>query len=186
MPVPTQDDQDIISEYLRVIQDRIIAPLRTTGVKTYCTATLLILFPAIDSLGKLHHVDNKAGSNARIRDFLDYMGGDYGAMKKELLALRNSLLHNAINVESFLSNADLPPGQHLTKMGTTGYVYVDTPTMCRDFELAFNRFQVELQQNPAMMARVAAKLVRETQNPWDVTSDGPVPSQAPISFIRTR
>ncbi len=66
-----------IEEYLDVIQVRIVEPIQKTGIDRYCTATLLLLFAAIDGLGKVIHANAKAGSNERIRAFLDYMGGNY-------------------------------------------------------------------------------------------------------------
>src|SRR5687768_2036022 len=98
----TSQEQHRIEEYLRVIQERILAPIEKTEVQQYFTATLLLLFAAIDGLGGLLHSNDAAGSNKRILCFLDYMGGDYALNKKQLLKLRNYLVHSAINVESFL------------------------------------------------------------------------------------
>ena len=68
-----------IDEYLDVIQSRIIEPIEKANISQYCAATLLLLFAALNGLGKLIHDNPKAGSNDRIRAFLDYMGGNYGA-----------------------------------------------------------------------------------------------------------
>jgi hypothetical protein len=51
-------DKDKIDEYLHVIDERILAPIQKTEVRYYCTATLLLLFAAIDGLGKLLHLNN--------------------------------------------------------------------------------------------------------------------------------
>lgn len=114
------------------------------------------------------------------------MGPAYGAVKAELWELRNSLVHNAINVESFLSHTDVPAGPHLTKMGASGFVYVDTQIMCRDFESAFKRFRAELQQDRAKCKDVADRLKLKTEEPWDIASGGPAPSQALIEFVTVR
>ena len=95
----TRQDQEKIDAYLDIIQERILAPVQNTEIRLSCTATLLLLFAAIDGLGKLLHPDDKAGSNERIRRFLDYVGGDYAVHKKRLLGLRHSLVHNAINLD---------------------------------------------------------------------------------------
>ena len=116
MPDQTSEEQEKIDEYLRVIKERILAPIQKTDVRRYSTATLLLLFAAIDGLGKLLHRNNTAGSNQRILGFLDYMGGGYRVHKKELLSLRNSLVHNAINVASFLSQTEMGRDTHLKKM----------------------------------------------------------------------
>ena len=96
-----QDDEVKIEEYLKVIEERILAPIQTTEVRQSCTASLLLLFAAIDWLAKLIHPNKNAEVGERIRTFLNYMGGDYAVNKKEIYDLRNSLVHNAINVESF-------------------------------------------------------------------------------------
>lgn len=161
----TSQDQAKIAEYLRVIEERILAPIRKTEVRDYSTATLLLLFAAIDGLGKLLHPNNKAGSNERIRGFLDYMGGNYKLHKKELLALRNSLVHNAINVASFLSRAEIGNDQHLKKMSPTDFIYVNTMVMYEDFVNTFGRFQTDIQNDLVMMKRAADRLE------WKETAD---------------
>ena len=47
---PSQD-QDKIGRYLEVIEKRILGPIGDTEIRSYCTATLLLLFAAIDGLG---------------------------------------------------------------------------------------------------------------------------------------
>jgi hypothetical protein len=79
------EDREKIDQYLKVIQERILAPIHNTEVHRYCTATLLLLFAAIDGLGKLLVPDDTAGVNERIRGFLEYMGGAYEGCEKGLL-----------------------------------------------------------------------------------------------------
>ena len=80
----TNQDLEKVEEYLRVIQERILAPIRETEIHHSCTATLLLLFSAIDGLGKLLHPNKKARCVKRISEFLDYMGGGYADHKTEL------------------------------------------------------------------------------------------------------
>ena len=119
-------DQEKVSEYFRVIQERILLPIEKTEIREFCTATLLLLFAAIDGLGGLLHSTNGAGSNARIRRFLEYMGDDYSATKKQLLALRNFVVHSAVSAESFLSKTEMGRDQHLKTVGAAGFIYVNT------------------------------------------------------------
>jgi len=182
-------DQDKIDEYLRVIQERILSPIQETDVKNYSTATLLLLFAAIDGLGKLLHPEDEAGSNKRIRGFLDYMGGGYEIYKKELLALRNSLVHNAINVASFLSRTEMGYDKHLKKMGSDDFIHVNTMVMYKDFVSAFNRFQVDFKDDKKMIKRAADRLEwREATEPleWGENNplDTPTPTlPPPVEFI---
>lgn len=173
--------QDKITEYLRVIQERILAPIQKTEVRDYCTATLLLLFAAIDGLGKLLHPDDMAPPSQRIRKFLDYMGGDYKVQKKELLRLRNSLVHNAINVESFLSHTEMGSDQHLKRIGAADFIYVNTMVMYEDFVAAFGRFRADIEHDPAMMKRAADRLEWREDNPL-YGPDSPTPPP-PIEFI---
>ena len=93
----TPDDIDKVEAYLTIIKDRILAPIQNTDIQQFCTATLLLLFAAIDGLGKLLHQDKCARPGKRIEKFLDFMGGDYSTHKPQLLKLRHSLVHDAIH-----------------------------------------------------------------------------------------
>ena len=183
------DNQMKVDEYLTIIQDRILAPIQRTEIRDFCTATLLLLFAAIDGVGKLIHPNITAGSNERIRYFLDYMGGDYSARKKELLKLRNSLVHNAINVESFLSHTEIGVDQHLKKMGSAEFIYVNTTIMHKDFVDAFQRFRSEIQSDQNKLQRAANRLEWREDNAWNSQEvpDMAVPSlPPPVEFIYAR
>ena len=169
------EDQSKIEAYLQVIQDRILAPIQSTELRRYCTATLLLLFAAIDGVGKLLAPGNAAGSTERIRQFLAYMGGDYERCKKELLKLRHSLVHNAINVESYLSQTETGADQHLKKIGAAGFIYVDTMVMSHDFVAAFDKFRADIQQNIAMMKRAADRLEWKEDDPFSDPNVSPPP-----------
>ena len=177
------DDEMNINEYLSVIQDRILAPIQKTEIREFCTATLLLLFAAIDGLGKLIHPDDRAGSNERIRSFLDYMGGDYSTRKKELLKLRQSLVHNAINVESFLSHAGMSTDQHLKDICAAGFIYVNTMTMYRDFLDAFQRFRIEIEHDKVKLHSASSRLEWREDIYWDGQdfTDRTIPSLPPSS-----
>jgi hypothetical protein len=180
------ENQKKVDEYLNVIQDRILAPIKNTDIGNSCTAVLLLLFAAIDGLGKLIDPDDKACPSQRIRCFLVYMGGDYGVYKKELLILRHSMVHNAINVESFLSHTKMGADQHLKKMGTADFIYVNTMKMFIDFEEVFKRFRAEIQHDPIMLKRAADRLEWREDNAWSGidTLDVPIPSLPPsVEFI---
>ena len=180
------DNQMKVDEYLTIIQDRILAPIQKTEIGDFCTATLLLLFAAIDGLGKLIHPNIKAGSNKRILCFLDYMGGDYSVRKKELLNLRHSLVHNAINVESFLSHTKMGADQHLKKMGSAEFIYVNTMSMYRDFVDTFQRFRTDVRDDQIKLQSAANRLEWREDNTWNSQEapDEAVPSPPPpVEFI---
>jgi hypothetical protein len=189
MSEQTSQDQEKVEAYLSVIQDRILAPIQTTEIGNYCTATLLLLFAAMDGLGKLLDPSDKAGPMQRLRTSLDHMGGDYAAYERELLALRNSVVHNAINVASFLSHTGIGGNQHLKRVGAAGFIYVNTSTLYTDFLDALTRFRADIQQDPEKLGRAARRLEWREDSPlYDLDiSDTEKPSPPPpVQFIYAR
>jgi hypothetical protein len=67
-------------------------------------------------------------------------------------------VHNAVNVESFLSYIEILDEQHLKRMGAAGFVYVNTSAMYSDFVDAFRRFCADIQNDPAKLKRAANRL----------------------------
>jgi len=183
---------DKVDEYLRIIQERILAPIKRTEIQSSCTATLLLLFAAIDGLGKLLHPKDTAGVTFRINKFLDYMGGEYAVHKQELSKLRNSLVHNAINVESYMSNLsefEINSDLHLKKIGDADFIYVNTVIMANDFEKAFTRFKLNIQNDPVLKERADNRLKWAEVDPDDIpeNSNAARPSPAPpVEFLRTK
>jgi hypothetical protein len=183
MPDQMSKDQEKIDEYLKVIQERILLPIQNMEVQRSCTATLLLLFVAIDSLGKLLDPNDAAGSNQRIRRFLGYMGGDYASRKKDLLKLRNSLVHNAFNVESYLARTESGSEQHLKKLGAAGFLYVNAVVMYKDFVDALGRFRSEIQHDSVMMKSAADRLEWKEDNTFnDLSIPAPTPPP-PVQFL---
>ena len=177
------EEKEKIDEYFDVLHDRIIEPIQKADIGRYCTATLLLLFAAIDGIGKLIHDNPKAGSNDRIRAFLNYMGGNYGKRKEELLALRHSLVHNAINVASYMSQTEIGSDQHLNRIGAGGFMYVNTPIMYNDFVSAFERLKEEFKKNEQMMTRAAERLEWREDDIEDHDLEIPATLPPPVEFI---
>lgn len=184
----TSEDQMRIDEYLRIIKERILVPIEKTDIHQSCTATLLLLFAAIDGLGKLLHPNAKARPKQKILCFLEYMGGDYAINKNILWDLRNSLVHNAINAESFLSMTEIGSEYHLKIFGAAGFVYVNTRRMFSDFVEAYNRFCNDIDDDPELMRQVADRLEWIADNlPDDLGLNIPAPSPAPpVKFVYAR
>jgi hypothetical protein len=183
------EEHDKVNQYLNVIKTRIMEPIRESDISRYCTATLLLLFAGIDGLGKLIHNNDKAGSNERIRVFLDLMGENYGKCKEELLDLRNSLVHNAINIASFmssLSESEMGSEQHLSQIGSVDFIYINTTAMFNDFVRAFERLSEEIKKDEEKMKRAAARLEWRKYDYQD-QYPGPQPTPPPaVYFIWAR
>lgn len=183
------DDQEKVNEYLDIIKQRILAPIKREGIQSSCTATLLLIFAGVDGMGKLLHPKDDAAVTDRIKKFLDFMGGEYADHKRELLRLRHSLVHNAINVESYLSQTVTGGDAHLSKIGAAGFIYVNTLVMSKDFEDAFERFKSEIQNDSAMMERAANRLEWIDDDPLDEPEIPGVASPShpsPVRFIHTK
>ena len=117
------------------------------------------------------------------------MGGYYKIRKKVLSSLWNSLVHNAINVESYLSQTETASDQHLKKIGAAGFIYVNTMIMYKDFEDAFEQFTDDIQHNPELMKRAADRLVLKEDDALDKLDypGGVTPSlPPPVQFISTK
>ena len=180
------EGREKINAYFDVIQERIVDPIQKADISQYCTVTLLLLFAAIDGLGKLIHDDDRAGSNERIRTFLDYMGGNYRIRKQDLLDLRHSLVHNAINVASFMSQTEMGSDQHLTPIGSADFMYVNTTIMYNDFVRAFERLREEFKNDERMMGRAAERLEWREDEDEEQDLDIPVSPPPPVEFIWAR
>jgi hypothetical protein len=111
------------------------------------------------------------------------MGGDYKVHKKELLKLRNFLVHSALNVESFLSQTEMAGDQHLKKVGAADFIYVNTMVMYDNFVGAFRRFRDDIKHNPAMVKRAADRLEWREDNPVDYLNILTPTPPPPVQFI---
>jgi hypothetical protein len=172
-----------IEEYFRVIEQRILGPIQKSEIHRYCTATLLLLFAGIDGLGKLIHPDKNAGCEKRIRAFLSYMGSNYRTREKELYKLRNSLVHNAINVASFMSQTEMGSDQHLKRISSADIIYVNTTIMCHDFVRAFERLREEFKKNGTKIKGAAERLEWREDDCQDQYLDIPATPPPPVVFI---
>lgn len=78
MSEQADEGRENVDEYLGIIEERIVKPLRETDIARYCTATLLLLFPAMDAIGKLiHTTKDKPSHRECMKEFCRYMGNEY-------------------------------------------------------------------------------------------------------------
>ena len=109
-----------VGEYLNLVETRVLKPLASTAVHESCSTTLLLVFAMVDALGKLVHPNTNVGPGQRFKYFLRFLGPEYKKLSKELWKLRNALVHNVINVESYLSWTELEGWVHLQRIGGSG------------------------------------------------------------------
>ena len=172
-----------LTEYLDLIAARVLKPLESDAVQKSCSTTLLLVFATVDALGGLIHPHDDAGNGERSRAFFRFMGPEYAKRFKELWRLRNALVHNAINVESYLSSTELEGWAHLKRIGGSGLIYVNTGLARRDLLEAFRRVRVLFEKDGAAANRAAGRLdwVDDTQEP---VGQEPLPTQpSPVRFV---
>src|ERR1035441_5213079 len=71
-------------EYLDVIREHVIRPLESTTVAESCFAAAMLIFGAMDGLGRLIHPDDHAGAGVRFKAFLPRLGAHYQTCSSEL------------------------------------------------------------------------------------------------------
>lgn len=182
------DTQDKLDEFFRIIDERILTPIKSSQVQSSCTATLMLLFAGIDSLGTLMHPRRNAKVTARIEHFLKFMGGKYSTNSDKLVKLRHSLMHSAINIESYMSRTTTSSEHHLDKIAVTGFIYVSTNKMTSDFEEALVRFKSIIRSDLKIFSQVSSRLEwNEEDYPSEfVNTDEARPSPPPpVQFIQT-
>jgi hypothetical protein len=180
------DNRSPVDEYLNVVETRVLTALSSEAVQQSCSTTLLLIFAAFDALGKLTHPEASAGPGLRFRHFLSFVGKDYEARSKELWKLRNALIHNVINVESYLSSTELEGWAHLQMIGGSGLIYVNSRQASRDLVEAFSRVKTMIATSEDAAQRAGSRLVwvENTGHPLD---DGPVPTPPPpVQFVHAR
>lgn len=149
-------DHSATQEYLRVVREHVIRPLDTTGVADSCFAAAILIFAAIDGLGKLTHPNSKASHGDGFKSFLPRLGESYGNCSKELWQLRNSLAHNAMNVACFMSKTEDARGEHLEEY--QGYVFVHTGSLLDDFRSAVDSLEQQFRTDDNLLQAVESRL----------------------------
>jgi hypothetical protein len=182
------DDQNRskVGEYLELVEDRVLKPLASDAVQQSCSTTLLLVFATVDALGKLIHPSATAGPGKRFRHFLGFLGTEYKERSKELWDLRNALVHNVINVESYLSSTELEGWVHLQRIGGSGLIYVNSHLASRDLAEAFGRVKMLLETNKYEAQRATDRL-EWVENTQQGVGSEPVPTPPPpVKFIQAQ
>lgn len=178
------------NDFINLLKERTIDPIDNTDIKESCTATLLLIFAAIDSLSKISCDDkhysqfqkNKSGNKDRFTDFLEnVMGGKYSTFKDAIYVLRNDMVHTGINTKVVLSK-NQNDSKHLQEVN--GHLWVNTKQFLDDFKEALKRIQVEIQKKGMFIKNASNRLtdfnIIELDKQWDT----PTPSPGPDSLFK--
>jgi hypothetical protein len=175
-----------VKEYLELVEVRVLKPLSSEAVQQSCSTTLLLVFATVDALGKLIHPLANASAGERFRHFLGFLGTEYEKRSKELWKLRNALVHNVINVESYLSSTDLEGWIHLQMIGGSGLIYVNSRLASRDLAEAFGRVKALLTRDKDVAKRATDRL-EWVENVQQNVGGQPIPTPPPpVQFIQAK
>jgi hypothetical protein len=172
-------------EYLDVIREHVIRPLESTTVAESCFAAAMLIFGAMDGLGRLIHPDDHAGAGVRFKAFLPRLGAHYQTCSSELWKLRNSLSHSAMNVACFMSKIEDARGKHLESV--RGYLFIHTKRLLEDFKNAFHQLEQEMRTCTVLLQRAESRLERAdiAPAPWRYETVYATPP-GPISFVQEK
>lgn len=189
------DETEKVDAYFKIIDERIIAPIQNTDVKKSCTATLALLFAAIDGLGTLtcqdKYYNNKKGSNKkRFESFLKRIGNKYVKNSNTVWKIRCGLVHSGVNLESYMfatSESDFG-FEHLSTRGPNGFLYIDTTKFFSDFCQAKRELREEISKNEELLKLSANRLEWLSEDPQEYSEDEILrPSPPPsVEFIHLR
>ena len=178
-------DTEKVHEYFEAIDEYVVKVIHNTCLKHSCIATLLLIFAAVDGLGNLTHADSSAKPGERFKFFIAKFGRIYERKKEKLWALRNSLTHNALNVEVFLSRTELGEDHHLREVEVPGEIYINTNVFYRDFCKTLNA-EIHRIENDELAMNQAAERLEWYYDDRGYSLDIPFTPPPPVKFIRTK
>jgi hypothetical protein len=190
MHSPTAGDREKVEAFLEVIRQRVVTPIEN-GVGSSCTATLLLLFAAIDGLGCLlcKTEEESRSNNKRLAAFLIRMGTPYAENAPKLADLRHSLSHSAMNVAAFMSALEEDYRVTQPVLVVDGLLYVNTQSMFTAFQTAYEDYRREVLSNVDLLRLAASRLEWHyvpDPSPFAREGEGPVPTKAaPVGIPRT-
>ncbi len=168
-----------INNFINLLIERTIDQIDNTDIKESCTATLLLIFAAIDSLSKITSDDKvyKQGSGARFKSFLENnLENKYSVIKDEIYDLRNDVVHTGIATKVVLSkNQDNT--KHLEKVN--GYLWINTNQFLDDFKVALEKIIAEIQKKDTFFQKAMSRLNEFNIIKLDEEQDMPVPTPGP-------
>ena len=149
-------DHSVCREYIRVIRQHVIHPLEMTAVADSCFAAAMLIFGAIDGLGRLIHPSDAVGPGDRFRFFLRRLGANYATLENELWNLRNSLAHNSMNVACYMSKTEDARGEHLER--ERDLIFVHTRRLLEDFRSAIDKLESDFRTDDNLFRHAQARL----------------------------
>ena len=174
------------NKFIDLLEKRTINPIDNLNIKESCTATLLLLFAAVDSISKItcsnseyDSYKKKKGNKVRFTGFLDkVMGNKYAVCKDNIYDLRNDIVHTGINTKVILSKSQ-DHEKHLKSVD--GYLWINTNQFLDDFKKAIeqikNDIDVQGQFYQNAKDRIRDFNIIEVDEQHDIPSPSPGPDE---------
>jgi hypothetical protein len=174
------------NKFLNLLKERTINSIDNSDIKESCTATLLLLFAAVDSLSKITCNDseyylyrNNKGNKVRFAGFLaKVMRNKYAVYSGAIYDLRNDVVHTGINTKVILSKSQ-DHEKHLQLVD--GYLWINTNQFLDDFKKAIENIKnnIEVQDQFYQNARDRLKEfnIIEVDEQHDIPSPSPGPDE---------
>ena len=139
--------------YIEKLEERTINPIDDLKINRSCTATLLLLFAAIDSLStltcdkdgyKLFKKNEKhPGSGIRFTSFIsNLMGGKYAGRESDLWSLRCSIVHTGFGKKVQITKSN-NRDMHLEE-DRNGFLWINTNQFFDDLKNAIKTVKIDV------------------------------------------
>ena len=173
-----------INNFIDLLKERTINQIDDTDIKESCTATLLLIFAAVDSLSKITCNDddynlfkNKTGNKKRFTGFLEnVMGNKYSNFKDDIYNLRNDIVHTGINIKVILSK-NQHRDKHLQKLN--GHLWINTRQFLDDFKKAIDQIYINIKNKGTFFQNAMNRLkefnIIELHEQEDMATPSPGP-----------
>ena len=186
-----EEVENKFSKFVNLLKERTINSIDNLEVKESCTATLLLLFAAVDSLSKItcsnseyDSYKKKKGNKVRFTGFLDkVMGNKYAVCKDNIYDLRNDIVHTGINTKVILSKSQ-DHEKHLKLID--GYLWINTNQFLDDFKKAIEQINIDIKNKGRYFKNAMNRLkefnIIELDEQQDVAPPSPGPDDSPFQL----
>ncbi|MBN1364250.1 MAG: hypothetical protein JW976_05525 [Syntrophaceae bacterium] len=184
-----EEVKDKFNKFIMLLKERTIKSIDNSDIKESCTATLLLLFAAIDSLSKITCSNseydlykNKKGNKVRFTGFLDnIMCDNYSVYKDNIYDLRNDIVHTGINTNVILSKS--PDYERHLKL-VDGYLWINTNQFLDDFKKAIEQIKNDIDVQGQFYQNAEDRIrdfnIIEVDEQHDIPSPSPGPDEEPF------
>ena len=168
-----------VADFLGLLRERTIDPIHNSEIKEYCTATLLLIFSAIDAISKITCDDSlySQGVKARFKNYLTQnMSAKYKDFRDEIYLLRCDIVHSGIGTKIVLSKDPLD-ARHLEKVNNA--LWINTRRFLTDFEESVIRVKENISNEGNYFRYAANRLEQLVLIELDELHEQPMPSAGP-------